>query len=55
MRTPLSWYLVLLVVILVVPYLAGVPPRSRRQWRYLLVTIAFLTWLLLGFASLRSA
>ena len=54
MGTPLGWYLLLLAIILVIPYFAGVPPQSRRQWQYVLVTIAFLTWLLLGSTSLRS-
>ena len=55
MRTPLTWYLLLLVATMVGPYLCGVAPRSPRQWRLVSVTIAFLTWLLLGIASLRSA
>jgi hypothetical protein len=35
------------------PYLFGVRPRVRRDWRVLTVTIGFLSWLLAGFASLR--
>lgn len=55
MRTPPTWYLVLLLATIAGPYLCGVAPRSPRQWRFVSVTIAFLTWLLLGIASLRSA
>jgi hypothetical protein len=54
MRTPFSWYVFLLLVVAVVPYLLGVRPRSQREWRYVLVAIVFLTWLLLGLAPLRS-
>ena len=32
----------------------GVPPRTRRQWLYLALTIAFLAWILPLMVSLRS-
>jgi hypothetical protein len=54
MRTPFSWYVLLLLVTALGPYALGVRPRCPRQWRYVSVTVAFLTWLLLGIASLRS-
>ena len=53
MRTPTFWFAVLLLVCMIAPYLLGVPPRSRRDWMWLVGTIAFLAWLLLGLASLR--
>ena len=55
MRTPLSWYVLLVSVITIAPYVLGIPPRTPQQWRYVAITIAFLTWLLLGFASVRAA
>jgi hypothetical protein len=54
MGTLFAWYVLLLLVTAVGPYVLGVRPRSSRQWHYVSVTIAFLTWLLLGIASLRS-
>jgi hypothetical protein len=45
-------YVTLVVACVVLPYLLGVPPRSPREWRLMAITIAFLTWLLLGFVSL---
>jgi hypothetical protein len=55
MRTPLACYVLLLLMTTVGPYVLGVRPRSARQWRYVSATVAFLTWLLLGIAALRSA
>jgi hypothetical protein len=54
MQTPLAWYLLLLAACVVGPYLFGVRPRRRRDWMLLTITIAFLTWLLAGFAFVRS-
>jgi hypothetical protein len=54
MRTPLAWYVFLMGICLAGPYLLGVRPRRRRDWRALTATVAFLTWLLIGFVSLRS-
>ena len=54
MRTPLSWFIFLVVVCVVAPYVAGVRPRYRRDWILLAITIAFLAWLLAGFASVRA-
>ena len=36
------------------PYALGVSPRTRRDWRWIAITIAFLTWVLPMMASLRS-
>jgi hypothetical protein len=54
MRTPLAWYILLLGLCLFAPYVLGIPPRRRRDWIVLTVTIAFLSWLLAGFTSVRS-
>ena len=54
MRSLPYWYLGLLLVCIVGPYLLGVRPRGRRDWRHIVVAIAFLTWLLLGFTFLMS-
>ena len=53
-RTPLFWYVVLLAACIIAPYVFRVPPRQRSDWRLLTATVAFLTWLLLGFAFVRS-
>jgi hypothetical protein len=54
MRSLVAWYVLLLAFCVGLPYLLGVRPRRSRDWTYLSVTIAFLTWLMLGFASVRS-
>lgn len=54
MRTPSAWYVLLLIVCMLGPYLLGVPPRTGRDWFCLGLTIGFLTWLLAGFVSLGS-
>ena len=54
MKSAGTWFLLLLVVCVVTPYLLGVRPRTRREWTYLAVTIAFLVWLLPLMAALRS-
>lgn len=53
MRTTSGWYWLLLGVIVVAPYLLGVPPRSARDWRCVTIAVAFLTWLLLGLQPAR--
>jgi hypothetical protein len=47
------WFFLLLVACIAGPYLFGVRPRTRREWTYVAVTIAFLAWVLL-MAQLRS-
>jgi hypothetical protein len=54
LQSAATWFLLLLGVCVVAPYAFGVSPRNRRHWIYLIVTIAFLAWLVLGMASLRS-
>ena len=49
-----KWYVALLFACIVLPYLLGVRPRGRRDWRFMVVVIAFLTWLLLGFTFVMS-
>ena len=45
---------VLVAMLLALPYALGVRPRRPRDWRYIAVTVGFLTWLLVGFVFLRS-
>jgi hypothetical protein len=53
--TPTAWWFVALLALCVfLPYLLGVRPRRPRDWRHVLVAIAFLMWLLLGFGYLHS-
>ena len=54
MRNPLTWYLVLVIAYIMLPYVLGVRPRRQKDWTALGFTIGFLTWLLFGFGSLRS-
>jgi hypothetical protein len=53
-RNPLAWYLVLVIACIMLPYVLGVRPRCQKDWTALGFTIGFLTWLLVGFRSLRS-
>jgi hypothetical protein len=48
------WFLVLAGICLFGPYALGVPPKTRRHWLYIGLTIAFVAWLLPLMASLRS-
>lgn len=53
--TPLTkWFVGLLTICVLLPYLLGVRPRRPRDWRQLLVAVAFLAWLLIGFGFLYS-
>jgi hypothetical protein len=49
-----TWFVVLTTICVLGPYLFGVRPRTRRQWTYLAVTIAFLALMLPLMSSLRS-
>jgi hypothetical protein len=52
-RSPTTWFAILVGVCVLGPYVLGVPPRTRRQWLWIAITIAFLAWLLPMMASLR--
>ena len=54
MRSPITWFALLAGFCLVGPYLLGTRPRSRRDWVYIAVTLAFLAWLLPLMVSVRS-
>lgn len=54
LRVPVFWCAVLVLACVITPYLLRVPPRRRRDWMLLTATIAFLVWLLGGFASVRA-
>jgi len=49
-----TWFVVLVVVCIVGPYVLGVRPKTRQQWMYLALTLAFLVWVLPWMVSLRS-
>jgi hypothetical protein len=53
-RSHANWFFVLALVALIGPYALGVRPRTRRQWAYVALTIAFLLWVLALMAPLRS-
>lgn len=50
----LIWFLALVAACIGGPYLLHVPPRTRRRWVALTVTLAFLAWVLLFLAPVRS-
>ena len=54
MRSPSSWFVALALVCIAGPYVLGVRPRTVRERRYVAVAIAFLAWVLLLMAPLRS-
>lgn len=55
MKSTVTWFLLLTAICIAGPYLLGIRPRTRRQWLYLAVTVAFLAWILPLMTSLRSA
>jgi hypothetical protein len=54
MRSPVTWYVVLVAACILLPYLLRLRPHRPKDWAALAFTIGFLTWLLVGFGSLRS-
>ena len=54
MRSATVWFLVLAGVCVVGPYILGVPPKTRRQWLYVGLTLALLAWMLPLMVSLYS-
>jgi len=56
-RTAMSattWFLLLLAASIVGPYAFGVRPRTRSEWTYVAIAIAFVAWMLVLMAPLRS-
>jgi len=53
-KSPTFYFVVLAVSSIVGPYALRVPPRTRRQWLYIAITLALLAWLLPLMVSLRS-
>jgi hypothetical protein len=47
------WFLVLAGICIAGPYVFGLRPKTRRQWVYIAVAIAFLAWVLPLMVSLR--
>jgi hypothetical protein len=54
MRSVAAPFLILVGVCIAGPYVLGVRPRTRRQWIYIALAIAFLAWVLPLAAPLRS-
>lgn len=54
MRSASTWFLILAGVCIVGPYVVGVRPKTRRDWVWLALIVAFLAWLLPLMTSLRS-
>ena len=54
MKSHSSWFWLLAALCVAAPYFLRVQPRTRRQWTYLAVTLAFLAWVLLLMTPLRS-
>jgi hypothetical protein len=48
------WFVLILVFTIAAPYALGIKPRSRRQWFYIVVTLAFVAWILPFMVSLRA-
>jgi hypothetical protein len=41
-----SWFLLLLGVCMIGPYVLGVRPKTKNDWHAIAATIAFLIWML---------
>ncbi len=52
--TAATWFVILAALAVLVPYLCGISPRTRRQWLYVMMALTFLAWILPLMASLRS-
>ena len=52
--TTVKWFLILLGACVASPYVLRVSQRSRRQWFYVTLTVAFMFWVLFFMGSLRS-
>jgi len=49
-----SWFLLLLLLCILGPYVLGVRPKTRRDWTYIAITVGFIAWVLILMAPLRS-
>lgn len=47
MRSHATWFVLLGILTLMLPYALGVRPRTPRDWQAIAITIAFLAWILL--------
>jgi hypothetical protein len=54
LKSSTFWFVVLALGSVVGPYALRVPPRTRRQWVCVAITLALLAWLLPLMVSLRS-
>ena len=54
MRSAVFWFVLLTAACVAGPYFLGVRPKNGRQWLSVALTIAFLAWMLLLMAPLRS-
>lgn len=54
MRSAVKWFLILASGCMFGPYVLGVPPKTRRDWMFVAVALAFLAWVLPLMISLRS-
>ena len=48
------WFLLIVVFTIAAPYALHIKPRTRRQWFYVVVALAFVAWILPFMASLRA-
>jgi len=54
LKSPITWFVILVASCLFGPYILGVAPKTRRQWTYVAIVLAFIAWILPMMASLRS-
>jgi hypothetical protein len=55
LKSPTFWFIVLAVAAIVGPYALRMAPATSRDWVYIVITVAFLAWLLPLMVSLRSS
>jgi hypothetical protein len=53
-NAPCGVLLILVAALIVIPYAAGISPKTRQQWRWMLVVLVFLLWLLGAMGTLRA-
>jgi hypothetical protein len=54
MKSAGLWFAILVAICIAGPYVLHVRPKTRRQWLWVAITIAFLGWVLPLMVSLRS-